>query len=176
MRRRMGRRRLIPILLNAATVASLVLAALTVVLWVSGNWISVRARYGRAPGLFVFSSGGGLYALYQPTPRNQSKSWGFGIDGADDLAPESDLFGVPENRWLPVRLFRAGGPRASVRMVLLSDWFVLSVSGCIAAWGVSRWRKARKSNGNEMCSTCGYDLRATPDRCPECGAVPGPPA
>src|SRR4051794_33104170 len=32
-------------------------------------------------------------------------------------------------------------------------------------------RRARRQHRN-LCPRCGYDLRATPDRCPGCGAVP----
>ena len=52
-----------------------------------------------------------------------------------------------------------------------SYWFiVLLFSPWPIAWLV-RWQMRRRTKVAGVCMNCGYDLRATPDRCPECGTI-----
>lgn len=80
-------------------------------------------------------------------------------------------------RFLPVVAMAAG--------FLISKWLfrsqlgleVFTVSqgvffGCIVGLGIhvqGRLAERRRRRALGLCSRCGYDLRATADRCPECG-------
>jgi hypothetical protein len=94
---------------------------------------------------FTFGVHGGLYV----TPENQIPAFaGIKYDGFPCLrSPATGFRCVIPNAWLLPLLFLAPLIR-----------------------GFSLWRSRRRRREGH-CSSCGYDLRATFDHCPECGAV-----
>jgi hypothetical protein len=51
-------------------------------------------------------------------------------------------------------------------------WSILALSALLPVLRLARWRKGRGLAQMGHCVRCGYDLRATPSRCPECGWSP----
>jgi predicted amidophosphoribosyltransferase len=45
----------------------------------------------------------------------------------------------------------------------------LLLLGALGAWLLLHGRRRRIWASQGRCTACGYDLRETPDRCPECG-------
>jgi hypothetical protein len=50
-------------------------------------------------------------------------------------------------------------------------WAMIGALGVPIAWRVVKVARRWQQYEQGLCPKCGYDLRATPDRCPECGSV-----
>jgi hypothetical protein len=63
----------------------------------------------------------------------------------------------------------------SARMWLLfvPYWALAAPPAVLPAWWALTYRRRRERSRQGHCRRCGYDLRATPHRCPECGTPAG---
>lgn len=88
--------------------------------------------------------------------------------GADAIPPTSRYL---ELRWL------SGNSFGHFWFALwLPLWLPLLISSTPLLWQLvlmTRRRRAAKRQSAGLCVECGYDLRASGDRCPECGHVIG---
>jgi hypothetical protein len=71
--------------------------------------------------------------------------------------------------------WRAHMPRgptrtAETRFWGLPYWFLFALTAPAPLVMAVRRRRRRRRREKGQCLACGYDLRATPERCPECGA------
>jgi hypothetical protein len=66
--------------------------------------------------------------------------------------------------------------RTSGWMLVVPYWFLALVSGIPVFLLWRKYLRARSRRAKSLCPKCGYDLRATPTRCPECGHIPAIPA
>jgi hypothetical protein len=76
----------------------------------------------------------------------------------------------------PVALggFGVGGPRRAF-IVVIPFWLLLSIAAALptaVAWPpIRQRRRLARLQRLRLCTVCGYDLRSSPGRCPECGTV-----
>jgi hypothetical protein len=171
-------------LFNAAGAAALLFAAAAVAMWVRCYWAtdSVWMRCGGITatvmtarnGCLLHCTGGGdverpgrHWYRDSTEPSDMIRgNWGFWT-----LSKPHVLLGV-------ITWGRFSGASEWGMSILIPYWLLACVA---AAAGAGPLMIARRLHRRErrrragQCVRCGYDLRATPDRCPECGTNPRPP-
>jgi hypothetical protein len=177
-------RRLPRILLNVATAVSLALVLAVVALGVRSYWRSDEVGLERnAPHLWritVMSVPRGcvtiMYVSASLPPRPGAierwyvdrKTWA--------PVPRWDAIfnrGVIRRQFGPFMYATPPAPaRGASRILTFPLWFVTAVLLPAPVWTIRRLRR-RRAPTSGRCPTCGYDLRATPNRCPECGTIDG---
>lgn len=63
------------------------------------------------------------------------------------------------------------GDRLSSSRLWFPHWSLVLLFAVLPALWLRSFIRSRRRNRIGLCLVCGYDLRATPDRCPECGTA-----
>jgi hypothetical protein len=163
MRRKNARR----IIANTAAVASLALLATVVVLCVraqfgSNDYVEWKSNDSDGPPRRPADGAQWNDAQRAEWPREYEnwdrKRWSVHVranSNAISAFGRQPFFGYPRNSF----------------GIQLYYWIMLPL---LAAWPVARvaavlWGRVKQIEDAVPCPACGYDLRATPGRCPECG-------
>lgn len=166
---------------------SLLLFVATCALWLRSYWVGEMVWWGRAPGRKVgLLSSMGQCAVYYDPPTSadvEPPQWHYSNAGSwaglkrraawyladPGVRSHGPAFGFALFRR------RGTGPFASApnawEAFFPHGLVVVATSILPAGWLYSRIRRRSRAVGAGLCPACGYDLRATPERCPECGTA-----
>jgi hypothetical protein len=167
-------------LFNVPIALSFLLSVLTARFWLRSYDAGDCIRWYSSPRSLEIMSSKGLLEIgagtlvskkHTPAPGWYVSFWPF--HPGEDRGLLADLrtgttFGFRYVRW------RTNTPDLVIdcRSITFPYWLPTLFLTLATALGVFDWRRsqAKKFGGaGGRCAGCGYDLRATPDRCPECG-------
>jgi hypothetical protein len=121
--------------------------------------------------LFNFATGASLLLLFALTGwrafGGQAQTYPYALlayrgDGAEVVVDSGMKKETDYGIYLgPLRL--DPGPLAVLSLILPITWILVAA--------IRYFDSAYSAHRTGFCTVCGYDLRATPDRCPECGAA-----
>ena len=128
------------------------LTVATALLWARSFRPGLEDLWTCPGSVFLISSEGTLCLEYLHTEAH--------------IARKFSLWPPPSGHWGITRETYQGCAQISVSC---PHWFVTSAFGLAALLCAARIRHLRRRTRAGCCPKCGYDLRASPDRCPECG-------
>jgi len=148
-------------------------------LWLSVNW----GRVGPFNGQLVWgyyinadASGGHPRLTFHHESDDPSQPGGF-LNDPDRPLPSQSIVDAGTAGWGPLRWQTDSRSRPKdgddfrYIQVGVSHWLLAMVLLAPPMLWLDRFRKARRTRRLGLCRSCGYDLRASPGRCPECGAM-----
>jgi hypothetical protein len=170
-------------LVNFAAALSLVLCAATIALWVRSyrasdylNWSSSSREIS-----CVGEQGQVLIRITKIEKPNFFQPRSLRLNDRGGLDPQWFTLDALKYTNLPMEwelrmlgMDFAAGPRDriySAVQVLLAHWLLATLFALLPGlWCAHRLRQQLRARAN-LCLTCGYDIRASLERCPECGTV-----
>ncbi|HEY2584691.1 MAG TPA: hypothetical protein VGI81_02875 [Tepidisphaeraceae bacterium] len=141
------------------SVPLLLLCVATVALWVRSYWVNDRVELTVPPHLYAIEAERGcVYVrLYDAGTKVEHADI---VLSSDPVADGEGWENIPHHRWAGVQLF------GDQRFLMISLWLpTVLAAGC----GAFLFRRATAVPVHGVCASCGYDLRASKGRCPECG-------
>ena len=140
-----------------------------IALWIQSYWFmaSYGLSYGMAsfPIRMIISCRGTILILYHHPSLPPGTRYEFRCVRLSSLPANARYRGELTFGWSKSPLFLDRNRQA---MIVFPHWAsAAALLPFVVIPSIRWWRRRRIRPG--ICANCGYDLRATPERCPECG-------
>jgi hypothetical protein len=157
-------------LLNILAAISLLLCVATLALWVRSYWAADAVDWEGSNDILGAGSQKGriLIVVTRNSGNVGDTGFQFQIGRSPNQLKFEDEFGNDGHEWLGFGYAHISAGE-TICLIMLPLWFICILFSLGPAIWLTLHLKHRRATDTNACPTCGYDLRATPDRCPECG-------